>query len=484
MLVDRAANVTHLCGREPPTDVVYNRPCLRHHVVQDADEATESQVRHLATPHPLHAAKIQVFQVYGVIGLAQLIGQVPVIRVALVGYLSVYPCKVLVRLAPITGSLLPARKLAIGIGYSVSSLLEEFWRFVPAAVVACEVRLEAEIEPDAFTCQGSIRFLILAEARKEQVQITKCVSFDSYSLDIAIYLARVRELIGALADTNTVAAKQLPPRLFEREGFSLADLAESRRAYPFGRLACFAILDVRKESLVGAVDSLDDILDSLGTEHVPKYVLRQALQLCNVGLKTVCRKMFAEHAVIAAMQSDAMIVDDSADINLLMQAAVLFAAVHLKSKRLARHLNAPLVLNILFNNVQRYCSDRRDELASSPKTRETLLEPGILRSQNMRGVSFYLADDGDNSNLRVRIHQQVHMIGHDFHTQNLIPVLGLFFIYELFEARYKRLIQDIAPILRAPYDVVLAAVDDGMRRVIWFGRLFDFHLLTPLDRHA
>jgi hypothetical protein len=53
---------------------------------------------------------------------------------------------------------------------------------------------------------------------------------------------------------------------------------------------------------------------------------------------------------------------------------------------------------------------------------------------------------------------------------------------ERLESPCKRLLKHLAAILRAPNHMVLAAIYQGIRRMIWFARLLEVHLLTPLDR--
>jgi len=374
--VSGAAYRTQLCGREPSIDAVYDYARFLSHVVQDTDEAGETQVRYFATPQALHAAKIQVFKVDGVVGIAQFGCKSPVVRIPAVGDALVDTGEVLVRLLTILRALEFMRKFLVGTGDVTLALFKKLRRVKPATIAASDIGLEAEIEPDAFTCQGPVWFLILIEAGKEQVDVTKCIALDGECFDVTDDFTRLGKLVDVLTDANTVVTKQAISRLLKRERFGLSDLAKSWDADVLGGFPLFTRFGIGKEPLIGAVDTLNDILNRLGAKLVPKSIPGQPFQLGDMSLKVGCRQVFAKHTVVATMQRDAMIMDDTANINLLMQSPILFTSIQLEGKRFASHLRALLILDILLHHFKAYCSDCRDKLTSRPKARKTFFSQG------------------------------------------------------------------------------------------------------------
>jgi hypothetical protein len=118
------------------------------------------------------------------------------------------------------------------------------------------------------------------------------------------------------------------------------------------------------------------MFNRLGAKLVPKSIPGQPFQLGDMSLKVGCRQVFAKHTVVATMQRDAMIMDDTANINLLMQSPILFTSIQLEGKRFASHLRALLILDILLHHFKAYCSDCRDKLTSRPKARKTFFSQG------------------------------------------------------------------------------------------------------------
>jgi len=193
--------------------------------------------------------------------------------------------------------------------------------------------------------------------------------------------------------------------------------------------------------------------------------------------------VFVEHAIVAAAESNAVVVDDATDVDLLMQMPVLLAAVRLKGKCFTRHLYAFLILYVFPDNFECDRTDRGNESAPGPQARKTALEPGIFRAKHMGGISLDLPDNRDNADLRAYIQQQVNMVRHDFHAKHGVPVVTLLLLNQLLEPGRQGLIQHATAVLRAPDDMVLAAIDQRMRGVVRLASLFDSHLLSPLDRY-
>jgi hypothetical protein len=186
--------------------------------------------------------------------------------------------------------------------------------------------------------------------------------------------------------------------------------------------------------------------------------------------------------VVSTLEQDAVIVYLSGHVDAPMQMPLPLRAIELKGKRLASHLHALLILDVLLNHFQTDSPNRRNELAPRPKAGQTLFQPWVFGAKDVRGVSLDLPDNGHDAHLRVGIQKQVDVIGPDFHAQYGVSVVGLLLFNQCLESTRERLLKHLAAILWAPNHMVLAAIHQGRRRMVGFARLFEIHLLTPLDR--
>ena len=80
----------------------------------------------------------------------------------------------------------------------------------------------------------------------------------------------------------------------------------------------FAISQVLKEALIALVNPFNDILDGLRSKRRPPSVFCQFLKLGNVGFQAVRRKILSVQAMISFMEGNAMVVDDTTNINLIV----------------------------------------------------------------------------------------------------------------------------------------------------------------------
>src|SRR5262245_36950714 len=77
--------MTQLRGRKPAVDMMDMAAMPERYLVQDVDKASKAQIRDLAAPERRHAAQFKVFQVDRVIPGTQLMRQLPVPVLPLVG---------------------------------------------------------------------------------------------------------------------------------------------------------------------------------------------------------------------------------------------------------------------------------------------------------------------------------------------------------------------------------------------------------------
>lgn len=85
VLVDGATDMTQFGRGKKAGDVVDMRPHLLRRVVQDGHERRKAQVRHLAPPHGLHTAQVEILQIDRLVPGTQIPCRVPVPRCPPIG---------------------------------------------------------------------------------------------------------------------------------------------------------------------------------------------------------------------------------------------------------------------------------------------------------------------------------------------------------------------------------------------------------------
>jgi hypothetical protein len=80
----------------------------------------------------------------------------------------------------------------------------------------------------------------------------------------------------------------------------------------------FAILQVLKEALIAPINPFNDVLNSLRSKHRPPRVFWQFLELGNMNFQVVSRKTFAVHAIVSFVEGNAMVMDDTTNVNLIV----------------------------------------------------------------------------------------------------------------------------------------------------------------------
>ena len=102
------------------------------------------------------------------------------------------------------------------------------------------------------------------------------------------------------------------------------ETSASQHAGGLLRLTAFEVLE---EALITFVDTLQDVLDSLRAQGRPPAIFGQLLELGNMGLQLIERKMCFVHSIVASMQGDAMVMDDPTNMNLLVESSIPLCAV-------------------------------------------------------------------------------------------------------------------------------------------------------------
>ena len=262
-VVEMSTLSTELGRGEPWVDVMHNRACLCGHMMQRLDEPPKAQVRDLASPQGFHAMQVEGFQHDAVILGAQLVGQLPVKRLAYIGHTLMDTRQMLFGARAVGRTLLCTRQMAIGCGQFAQSFAERLWSVSCGAIAAGEIRRQPKVKACAFTRHGSGDWLRDNETGEVHVQIAEGIAFDRHRLDGAMDITGLGELVHRGANAQPVAAEELPACLFEREGLGSAHFAKARGANTLGGLLGLTIFDVLKEALIALVNTLNDVLDGL-----------------------------------------------------------------------------------------------------------------------------------------------------------------------------------------------------------------------------
>ena len=79
------------------------------------------------------------------------------------------------------------------------------------------------------------------------------------------------------------------------------------------------LLQVLKEQLVRSFDTDRDILDSMSRKNIPKDISRLLFEFREMFLQSIYRRTLMEYPIIALMQGNTVIVDDTCNVYLLIQ---------------------------------------------------------------------------------------------------------------------------------------------------------------------
>ena len=180
-----------------------------------------------------------------------------------------------------------------------------------------EEGFQPEVEARDFTRRDLIRNDSLLNHTEEQPQSTRSIPFDRDGFHIPAQRTMFHKLVGAPTDLNLIAVQQLPPRLFECEGFALAHLLVP--GWTFGKAL--------EKALVARIQAFQHILNSLRTQLLPEGIADGSHpQVGDVGLQFTERDVFPREAVIAFVQRQRVIPDRSGDVDLAMQMLIAFVA--------------------------------------------------------------------------------------------------------------------------------------------------------------
>ena len=288
---------------------------------QDRHELGSGEIAYLAAPQSLHPSHVEVFKEQLIVLVRQFMGKLEEPITATVDHCLIDAGNIGFRLAPVVGELDLAGDLALcGLQFSHCSAIVQR-AFNVFIVRRLEEDFQAKVESCAVTCQNSgtlVDFLLNDEVQPE---IAKTITLDGDSLDVCWDIARLAELIDNAANLNLVIVEQLPAALFHRKAAIPLDLLKA-----WGRGLHLA-LEIAKEQLVGFIDALRNVLNRLAINQVPMAVLGQFLKFGDMSHQGVHVQALASQAIIPAMQSDTVVIDQPTDVDLLVQVLILFRAI-------------------------------------------------------------------------------------------------------------------------------------------------------------
>ncbi len=116
-----------------------------------------------------------------------------------------------------------------------------------------------------------------------------------------------------------------------------------------------------------------------------------------------------------------------------------------------------LGFDVAAHNALGHRADRTGVVTAIPKRRQARTQARKFLAQNATRPTLDSVDDFSHAQRWVRLHKQVNVVGHHLKRMHRHLVLGRDLGNQLFQARVNRRNQHLAPILRAPYEVVFQA---------------------------
>lgn len=293
-------------------------------VFQNAHELRSGKVANLASPYRLHPLHGKVFKEKCVIAVGQLMRKLKEPVAPTIDNRLIETCDVRFGFLPVIRSLAltghrTLRKLQI-----VHSLAIVQWAFDLLSVRRCEKDFHTKVEPCAVTCQDSGALVDLFLDNEVQIEIAQRITLHGHGFDIGGDIARLAELVHLATNDNLIYVKQFPTCLLKREAAVLFHFLE---AWWTGANLTF---EIAKEKLVRLVNAVANILNGLRIDKIPMRISVKPFQLGDVFHQDKLVQALACQAIVPAMQSDAVVVNQPSDVNLLMQVLILFRAIQLE----------------------------------------------------------------------------------------------------------------------------------------------------------
>lgn len=301
-------------------------------VLQNIAELRKGDVSDLAPPKSVHGFDIERFQNDDVKarprGTRQVMRQLEEPVPALVCDPFMHSYKVVVGFTPVMATFDFAGKVAVRVTDVIQTSLKELRRSNHFAGRQGEEGFQTKVCANDGVTQ-SVDFFLFRLYGKANEQFPKQVALDRDRFDRAENFPAFAELVDFTLNANLIGTDQLPTGLLERKRRVLFDLAEPRPCKALRNLPGFVL----KKQLITPIDTLANVLNGLTSNQIPKRVLGQLFQLGNVLLHIVHADILSGQLEVPPLKSNAVIPDDPADVNLVVQMLILFASVQLELER-------------------------------------------------------------------------------------------------------------------------------------------------------
>ena len=177
---------------------------------------------------------------------------------------------------------------------------------------------QTEIHPDSFTCSRK-DFAALLFGYDNEIDVSQCIALYGERFDYSLNRVGLAVFVFPPHDGDFIISMESIPSLFEREAGIPAPLFE--RGWRLSSVTL--LLHVVKERFVGAVDPLNNILNSLAPKNLPIW-MKRSLDLCDVFHQPVGRKVLPIQMVVPAVYRNAVVPDGSGNVDTVIQMFVLF----------------------------------------------------------------------------------------------------------------------------------------------------------------
>ena len=230
---------------------------LLSNMLKDRHEFRKAEVTDLTSPAALHALDVQILKGNEVVALAERMGRLEEPVPTLVAYAVVDLRKADASSVVVVRPPLLAAERAVGFSHLLQTATEKLGRANLCAVAQREEALQAEVQPHRthyrLVWGWRLRLFLCCDHTETDPESPYTVPLDRDGLDFSLNRAREYELVGVLANADSITSEVVPPGLLQGEG-GVAVL--SFEAGPSG-------LWIREEPPVGPVKPLDHVLHGL-----------------------------------------------------------------------------------------------------------------------------------------------------------------------------------------------------------------------------
>ena len=133
--------------------------------------------------------------------------------------------------------------------------------------------------------------------------------------------------------------------------------------------------------------------------------------------------------------------------------------------------NFLLILDVLLDCRQGRTAHGRNEIAVRPQGRQARSQRRKLRPQHSGSLAFDGFDRTMDAKLRVYLHEQMHMIWHDLHLNDINAQLSASFKNQFFQPDINAIDQNLTAIFWTPNHMIFAGVEHIVVRLIFHANM-------------